>query len=138
MEFMSKRVLENIKSKQNNNGSSNFGDNSHLAMCDNPYKVISPRVPEIELYKFGGELRDWLTFWDQFKNIHENENLTNCDKFHYLVQSTKIKSEARELIESFPITDENYPLAIESLTERYGRKELLIDFYVRELLKNLF
>ncbi|GIY42358.1 DUF1758 domain-containing protein [Caerostris darwini] len=53
MEFKSKRVLENIKSKQNNNGSSNFGDNSHLAMCDNPYKVISPRLPEIELYKFG-------------------------------------------------------------------------------------
>ncbi|GFW57686.1 DUF1758 domain-containing protein [Trichonephila clavipes] len=51
------------------------------------------------------------------------------------VQSTKIKSEARELIESFPITNENYPLAIESLVERYGRNELLIDFYVRELLK---
>ncbi|GFS70086.1 pro-Pol polyprotein [Nephila pilipes] len=50
-------------------------------------------------------------------------------------ESTKIKSEARELVESFPITNENYPLAIESLTERYGRKELLIDFYVRELLK---
>ncbi|GFS70441.1 uncharacterized protein NPIL_198891, partial [Nephila pilipes] len=49
--------------------------------------------------------------------------------------STKIKSEARELVESFSITNENYPLAIESLTERYGRKELLIDFYVRELLK---
>ncbi|GFT23271.1 uncharacterized protein NPIL_648341, partial [Nephila pilipes] len=49
--------------------------------------------------------------------------------------STKIKSEARELVESFPITNENYHLAIESLTERYGRKELLIDFYVRELLK---
>ncbi|GFU25879.1 pro-Pol polyprotein, partial [Nephila pilipes] len=49
--------------------------------------------------------------------------------------STKIKSEARELVESFPITNENYLLAIESLTERYGRKELLIDFYVRELLK---
>ncbi|GFV92481.1 integrase catalytic domain-containing protein [Trichonephila clavipes] len=50
------------------------------------------------------------------------------------IQSTKIKSEARELIESFPITNENYPLAIESLVERYGRNEL-IDFYVRELLK---
>ncbi|GFS29162.1 DUF1758 domain-containing protein [Nephila pilipes] len=89
---------------------------------------------EVELYKFGGELRDWLTFWNQFKNIHENKNLTDCDKFHYLIQSTKIKSEARELVESFPITNENSPLAIESLTERYGRKELLIDFYVRELL----
>ncbi|GFU42745.1 integrase catalytic domain-containing protein [Trichonephila clavipes] len=104
IELKSKRVLENIKSKQNNNEGSNSGNNSHLADCENPYKAITPRVPEVELYKFG-------------------------------VQSTKIKSEARELIESFPITNENYPLAIESLVERYGRNELLIDFYVRELLK---
>ncbi|GFY05675.1 uncharacterized protein TNCV_4403421 [Trichonephila clavipes] len=135
IELKSKGVLENIKSKQNNNEGSNSGNNSHLADCENPYKAITPRLPEDELYKFGGELKDWLTFWNQFKNIHENKNLTNCDKFHYLVQSTKIKSEARELIESFPITNENYPLAIESLVERYGRNELLIDFYVRELLK---
>ncbi|GFV75625.1 integrase catalytic domain-containing protein [Trichonephila clavipes] len=135
IELKSKRVLENIKSKQNNNEGSNSGNNSHLADCENLYKAITPRLPEVELYKFGGELKDWLTFWIQFKNIHENKNLTNCDKFHYLVQSTKIKSEARELIEYFPITNENYPLAIESLVERYGRNELLIDFYVRELLK---
>ncbi|GFU43218.1 uncharacterized protein TNCV_1566721 [Trichonephila clavipes] len=135
IELKSKRVLENIKSKQNNNEGSISGNNSHLADCENPYKAITPRLPEVELYKFGGELKDWLTFWNQFKNIHENKNLTNCDKFHYLVQSTKIKSEAREFIESFPITNENSPLAIESLVERYGRNELLIDFYVRELLK---
>ncbi|GFU56213.1 integrase catalytic domain-containing protein [Trichonephila clavipes] len=135
IELKSKRVLENIKSKQNNNEGSNSGNNSHLADCENPYRAITPRLPEVELYKFGGELKDWLTFWNQFKNIHENKNLTSCDKFHYLVQSTKIKSEARELIESFPITNENYPLAIESLVERYRRNELLIDFYVRELLK---
>ncbi|GFW20773.1 integrase catalytic domain-containing protein [Trichonephila clavipes] len=104
IELKSKRVLENIKSKQNNNEGSNSGNNSHLADCENPYKAITPRLPEVELYKFR-------------------------------VQSTKIKSEARELIESFPITNKNYPLAIESLVERYGRNELLIDFYVRELLK---
>ncbi|GFX15072.1 uncharacterized protein TNCV_4898391 [Trichonephila clavipes] len=137
IELKSKRVLQNIKSKQNNNEGSNSGNNSHLADCENPYKAITPRLPEVELYKFGGELKDWLTFWNQFKNIHENKNLTNCDKFHYLVQSTKIKSEAREFIESFPITNENYSLAIESLVERYGRKELLMDFYVRELLKHV-
>ncbi|GIY24289.1 uncharacterized protein CEXT_571121 [Caerostris extrusa] len=49
------------------------------------------------------------------------------------VQSTKIKSEARELIESFPITDENYPLAIESLTERYGRKERYYEEFPKKL-----
>ncbi|GFW95493.1 hypothetical protein TNCV_1721951 [Trichonephila clavipes] len=83
---------KNIESKQNNNEDSNSGNNSHLADCENPYKAITPRLPEVELYKFG-------------------------------VQSTKIKSEARELIESFPITNENYPLVIESLVERYGRNE---------------
>ncbi|GIY55237.1 uncharacterized protein CEXT_333181 [Caerostris extrusa] len=138
MEFKSKQVLEKIKSKQNNNESSNFGDNSHLAVCENPYKNTSPQLPELELYKFGGELRDWLTFWNQFKSIHENKNLTNCDKFHYLVQSTKIKSEARELIESFPITDENYPLAIESLTERYGRKERYYEEFPKKLQDSFY
>ncbi|GFQ88029.1 integrase catalytic domain-containing protein [Trichonephila clavata] len=47
----------------------------------------------------------------------------------------KLKSESREIVESFPITDENYSSALQSLKERYGRKDLLIDFYVRELLK---
>ncbi|GFT37835.1 CCHC-type domain-containing protein [Trichonephila clavipes] len=53
IELKSKRVLENIKSKQNNNEGSNSGNNSHLADCENPYKAITPRLPEVELYKFG-------------------------------------------------------------------------------------
>ncbi|GFV91506.1 CCHC-type domain-containing protein [Trichonephila clavipes] len=55
IELKSKRVLENIKSKQNNNEGSNSGNNSHLADCENPYKAITPRLPEVELYKFGEE-----------------------------------------------------------------------------------
>ncbi|GFU83202.1 integrase catalytic domain-containing protein [Trichonephila clavipes] len=58
IELKSKRVLENIKSKQNNNEGSNSGNNSHLADCENPYKAITPRLPEVELYKFGSELKD--------------------------------------------------------------------------------
>ncbi|GFX09225.1 CCHC-type domain-containing protein [Trichonephila clavipes] len=52
IELKSKRVLENIKSKQNNNEGSNSGNNSHLADCKSPYKAITPRLPEVELYKF--------------------------------------------------------------------------------------
>ncbi|GFU08960.1 CCHC-type domain-containing protein [Trichonephila clavipes] len=55
IELKSKRVLENIKRKQNNNEGSNSGNNSHLADCENPYKAITPRLPEVELYKFGEE-----------------------------------------------------------------------------------
>ncbi|GFX71655.1 integrase catalytic domain-containing protein [Trichonephila clavipes] len=53
IELKSKRVLENIKSKLNNNEGSNSGNNSHLADCENSYKAITPRLPEVELYKFG-------------------------------------------------------------------------------------
>ncbi|GFT71315.1 glucose-1-phosphate adenylyltransferase [Trichonephila clavipes] len=53
IELKSIRVLENIKSKQNNNEGSNSGNNSHLDDSENPYKAITPRLPEVELYKFG-------------------------------------------------------------------------------------
>ena len=133
IEIRAKRVLDNLKNSPKENESINSGNSSRLQ--DTVPKTLCQRLPEVELYKFGGDLKDWLTFWNQFKNIHENANLTNADKYHYLIQSTKIKSEARDIVESFPVTDENYSLAIESLKERYGRKDLLIEFYVRELLK---
>ncbi|GFX65968.1 hypothetical protein TNCV_13891 [Trichonephila clavipes] len=69
IELKSKRVLENIKSKQNNNEGSNSGNNSHLADCENPYKAITPRLPEVELYRFG----------DIQENIGPNEVLLGAD-----------------------------------------------------------
>ncbi|GFU68555.1 uncharacterized protein TNCV_3064791 [Trichonephila clavipes] len=81
---------------------------------------------ECQMYREACEVQRLLE-----NDNHWEETMEEAVQF----QSTKIKSEARELIESFPITNENYPLAIESLVERYGRNELLIDFYVRELLK---
>ncbi|GFV89368.1 uncharacterized protein TNCV_4151881 [Trichonephila clavipes] len=42
--------------------------------------------------------------------------------------------EPHEVIESFSPTSENYEKAIEALKNRFGREELLIEFYVRELL----
>ncbi|CAG7816829.1 unnamed protein product [Allacma fusca] len=41
---------------------------------------------------------------------------------------------ARELIDSYPQTVDNYAKVIESLKQRFGRKELLLDIYVREFL----
>ncbi|GFX32599.1 uncharacterized protein TNCV_3704731 [Trichonephila clavipes] len=44
------------------------------------------------------------------------------------------RNRAREVIESFPPTSENYEIAFEALKNRFGKEELLIEFYVRELL----
>ncbi|GFU66618.1 uncharacterized protein TNCV_3111021 [Trichonephila clavipes] len=44
------------------------------------------------------------------------------------------KSKAERLVLSFPATAENYPKAIDQLKERFGREDLLVQIYVRELL----
>ena len=44
-------------------------------------------------------------------------------------------SRAFEVVNSFPLTAGNYEKAIHSLESRFGKKDLLIEYYVRELLK---
>ncbi|GIY92848.1 hypothetical protein CEXT_33231 [Caerostris extrusa] len=46
-----------------------------------------------------------------------------CFKTGHMFSRQKLSQKLESLLNLFPITDENYPLAIESLTERYGRKE---------------
>lgn len=101
--------------------------------CSN--KVKSYKLPKIELKKFDGNLINWLPFWSQFEKIHDDADLHDSDKFSYLVQSMKEGSRAKEFIDSYPVTSANYSNAIDSLKERFGKSELLIEVYVRELIK---
>ncbi|KAF2891198.1 hypothetical protein ILUMI_14975, partial [Ignelater luminosus] len=55
------------------------------------------KLPKIELKKFGGDLKDWLQFWSQFKNIHEDKSITTEDKFQYLIQAMIPNSRAADL-----------------------------------------
>lgn len=57
------------------------------------------------------------------------------EKFQYLVQAMVKDSRASELVNSFPLTAENYDKAVDSLRTRFGKDELLIELYIRELLK---
>lgn len=91
-------------------------------------------LPKIEIKRFGGEIKDWLSFWSQFKRIHEDNEIEAEDKFQYLIQAMIVGSKARDVIESFPATAKNYEKAIDVLKKRFGREELLIEHYVRELI----
>ncbi|GBM34833.1 hypothetical protein AVEN_208037-1 [Araneus ventricosus] len=48
---------------------------------------------------------------------------------------TDTGTRAASLIKSFPPTAQKYPKAIELLKERFGREDLLVQVYVRELLR---
>ena len=99
-----------------------------------PNPAKTRKWPHLELPKFNGNIRDWLPFWSQFKKIHEDTSLSKEDKFQYLVQVTVPDSRANELVKSYPATGANYDKVIASLKNRFGQDDLIVEFYVRELL----
>ncbi|GFW88111.1 uncharacterized protein TNCV_217831 [Trichonephila clavipes] len=98
---------------------------------DTPRKF---KLPKLELRKFGGDPKEFLSFWSQFQKIHDDGSIPDEDKMQYLVASVEPKSKAERLILSFPATAANYPKAVDQLKERFGREDLLVQIYVRDLL----
>ncbi|GFV20494.1 DUF1758 domain-containing protein [Trichonephila clavipes] len=92
------------------------------------------KLPKLELMKFSGDAREYLSFWSQFSKIHEEPDIVPEDEFQYLAQCIIPNSRAAHLIHSFPMTADNYPKAIEQLKERFGRDSLLVQIFVRDLL----
>ena len=78
---------------------------------------------------------NWLPFWSQFEKIDEDPDLHESDKFQYLVQDMRPGSRAKDFIDSYPVTTNNYAKAISALKGRFGKPDLLIDVYVRELIR---
>ncbi|GFV11236.1 DUF1758 domain-containing protein [Trichonephila clavipes] len=91
------------------------------------------KLPKLELMKFSGDAREYSSFWSQFSKIHEDTDIVPEDKFQYLARCIIPNSRAAHLINSFPMTADNYPKAIEQLKERFGRDSLLVQIFVRDL-----
>ncbi|GFQ86364.1 transposable element Tc1 transposase [Trichonephila clavata] len=68
-----------------------------------------------------------------FYRVHEDKNLRE-DKFQYLLSSLKPRTKARDIAESYPPSKCNYLKVIDHLKSRFGRKDLLIEVYIRDLL----
>ena len=92
------------------------------------------KYPKRELPSFEGSVKEWFPFWSVFKKVHNNKNIQKDDKLQLLRQCVVDKSRAHELVYSYPPTSENYDKVITSLQNRFGREDLVIEYYVRELL----
>ncbi|GFT18416.1 uncharacterized protein TNCV_4059231 [Trichonephila clavipes] len=51
---------------------------------DTPRKF---KLPTLELRKFGGDPKEFLSFWSQFQKIHDDGSIPDEDKMQYLVAS---------------------------------------------------
>lgn len=92
------------------------------------------KLPKIEPKKFNGDLTKWETFWSSFESsIHLNAALTAVDKFHYL--SSLLEGPAFAAVAGLKLTAPNYAEAIDTLTKRYGNKQLIIARHMDTLLE---
>ncbi|GFX30961.1 uncharacterized protein TNCV_784451 [Trichonephila clavipes] len=108
--------------------------NENLPLSENNTKRKF-HLPKLEFRKFSGNIKDWLPFWSQLEHIHKDGEIASGKKFRNLIQATVSGSRAREIVESFLPTSANYAKAVERLKARFGRNDLLVEVYVRELLK---
>ncbi|XP_013141896.1 PREDICTED: uncharacterized protein LOC106105945 [Papilio polytes] len=106
-----------------------------LCKCENLEQRSKIKLPTLEMKKFDGNIKNWLTFWGQFKKIDSDPAIEDCEKLQFLCQNMQPDSDVRRFVENFPIINKSYKICLEELKARYARKDLLIQFYIRELLE---
>jgi len=89
-------------------------------------------VPNIALPTFEGHTCSWLHYRDTFEALIVNNTiLSNVQKFHYLIAS--LKNEAKDLICNLQITNENFLVAWQLVTQRYNNKRLIAMVHAKHL-----
>ncbi|XP_037508690.1 uncharacterized protein LOC119385289 [Rhipicephalus sanguineus] len=106
------------------------------APTDGPSRAAQTHVklPKLELQRFSGASTEWQSFWEQFERaVHENDTLSDSEKFLYLRSS--LSGKAASAIDGIQVTGANYNTAIELLKERFGRRDVLIQEHLTQLLE---
>lgn len=92
-----------------------------------------PRLPQLELYSFDGNIENFTTFYETFCSlVHNQTTISNIDKFHYLLSCTK--GSALNIVKSVPITASNYNVVWQSLLDRYHDNRMLVGKYLDKML----
>jgi hypothetical protein len=125
----SEPVVESTQSSHSSSQSSSSGR-----------KNVSPRshassahikLPVISLPIYEGDTCHWLQCRDTFEALIVNNSiLSNVQNFHYLIAS--LKNEANDLISNLQITNENFLVAWQLVTQRYDNKRLIAMMHAKQ------
>ena len=103
--------------------------NVPISPSDESFNV---KLATITLPNFDGSFKDWPPFRDTFESlIHDNPRLSRIQKFHYL--NSALTGDAARIIRSLGVSDSNYELAWNSLTNRYEDSSSLIHYHTKSL-----
>lgn len=90
------------------------------------------KLPDIKLPVFSGQFEEWLNFHDLFISlVHSSSNLSTIEKFYYLRSS--LAGEALQLIQTIPISNEQYSVAWNLLESHFQNPRRLKRTYVQSL-----
>jgi len=96
--------------------------NGEHEMLDMSTFTTKPKLLQIVLPKFNGEITKFQAFWDSFESaINRNPNLSEVDKFNDL--TALLEGTAACSIQGLPPSEANYHAATEILMERFGKKQ---------------
>ena len=91
------------------------------------------KLPKLELKKFMGIIAEWQEFWDGFRGaIHDDDDLAKVDKFKYLC--SYLVEPARSMVTGFALTDSNYDAAIQLLTKRFAKPNVIKRALINDLI----
>lgn len=104
---------------------------SHNSNHNDDY--LNVKLPPIELPIFSGQnYSDWLPFFETFQAlVHNHSKLSKIQKFYYLQSS--LKQDAKDIISSLEVTEDNYEVALNLLRERYDNQRLIINNHVKNI-----
>jgi len=90
------------------------------------------QLPKIQIPSFDGDILLWITFRDTFKLlVHNNKELSNIEKFHYLLSA--VTGSASAVIRSVPLSDSNYEVAWNILEGRFDNQRVIINAHMDKL-----
>ncbi|XP_043466955.1 uncharacterized protein LOC122501502 [Leptopilina heterotoma] len=116
---------------QQRNAQNNQQDNA-LNVNFHANQPLGVKLPTIELPKFRGELSEWLGFRDTFSSlIHDNNQISNIQKFHYL--RAAVEGDAEQIIKSLEFSAANYLVAWEALRTRFDNTNLLVQNHLKSI-----
>lgn len=93
---------------------------------------IGPRLPNLGMPTFRGDIHEWSAFWEQFEQtVHLNNALSTTTKFFYLRHY--LAGEAAAAISGFPTSESCYADAIELLKERFGDRKRIEQHHLSAL-----
>jgi hypothetical protein len=103
-----------------NNSPRSHGGNVHI------------KLPIISLPTFDGDSCSWLQYRDTSEAlIVNNTTLSNVQKFHYFTAS--LNNKAKDLITNLKITNENFLVTWQLVTQRYNNKRLISMMHAKHL-----